>query len=436
MNISRLMRQLIWLVGSRVEETGAQYKALGFFGGINFPIYHLIWIYASKQAYENLPLRLIATFLCFSVALHDFWPKRLQVYLPLYWYFTLLYCLPFFFVFMLIENHGSAMWITNTIAIFFFLLLLVDWISCLILLAIGIFFGILIACITSGIGILYFGPSFDYTGFFITYFAATAIGALFVRNNEKIKQEKIETLITVGESIAHELRTPLKTIKSGASGLQKYLPELLETYQIAERGGLEIPEIEDLHYEILSRTLDNISSEVNFSWTFIDLLLVNANQGVGARPYQACSMQHCVTEALQRYPYDSNEESMIHFEGGDFTFLGDRELMIHIFFNLLKNALYYIKVAGKGRVTISLASHKNNNVLYFKDTAKGISKKALPHVFDRFFSETFHGTGIGLAFCKLVMQNFGGSIACRSEEGEYAEFMLTFPVFQKVISDQ
>lgn len=61
------------------------------------------------------------------------------------------------------------------------------------------------------------------------------------------------------------------------------------------------------------------------------------------------------------------------------------------------------------------------------DTGKGISKDILPHVFDRFFTRTQHGAGVGLAFCKMVMHSFGGDIRCQSEEGKHTLFSLSFP---------
>jgi signal transduction histidine kinase len=65
--------------------------------------------------------------------------------------------------------------------------------------------------------------------------------------------------------------------------------------------------------------------------------------------------------------------------------------------------------------------------LIFKDTGKGIASKDLPFVFDRFYTQTPHGTGIGLAFCQDVLKRFGGSIVCDSVEGEYTIFTLSFP---------
>src|SRR5207248_1330446 len=106
---------------------------------------------------------------------------------------------------------------------------------------------------------------------------------------------------------------------------------------------------------------------------------------------------------------------------------GQKVLTIHILFNLLKNAIYYIRTAHEGDIHIWLELGKKHNKLHFRDTGKGISADILPKIFDLFFSKTYHGSGIGLAFCKMVMQSYGGNIECDSVEGEFAEFILNFP---------
>lgn len=89
--------------------------------------------------------------------------------------------------------------------------------------------------------------------------------------------------------------------------------------------------------------------------------------------------------------------------------------------------MYYIKDAGKGNIKIWLETNENFNQLHFKDTGKGISKDFLPKIFDSFTTKTYHGSGIGLPFCKMVMQSYGGKIVCNSIEGECTEFILNFP---------
>jgi signal transduction histidine kinase len=99
----------------------------------------------------------------------------------------------------------------------------------------------------------------------------------------------------------------------------------------------------------------------------------------------------------------------------DFEVKANPDLLKHVLFNLLKNALYYIKAARKGEILI-WAEKGDPTTNYILKTRKGISKQILPYIFNQFYSRTDYGTGVGLAFCRNVMQQLGGNIICESVE--------------------
>lgn len=115
----------------------------------------------------------------------------------------------------------------------------------------------------------------------------------------------------------------------------------------------------------------------------------------------------------------------------NFNFKGNDTLIKHVFFNLLKNSIYYVKAANKGGITLKTYKENGMNTLSFKDTGTGIAPEVLPYIFDKFYSRTKYGTGIGLDFCKSVMKSLGGDITCTSQYAEYTEFILTFPPLEK-----
>jgi two-component system CAI-1 autoinducer sensor kinase/phosphatase CqsS len=105
-------------------------------------------------------------------------------------------------------------------------------------------------------------------------------------------------------------------------------------------------------------------------------------------------------------------------------------LLVHVLFNLLKNALYHVAEAGKGEIFVWTEPNAvGENRLYFMDTGTGIHPSVLPRIFDRFYSSMSRGrgSGIGLSFCRMVMDGFGGSIECESVHGEFTRFILSFP---------
>jgi len=187
------------------------------------------------------------------------------------------------------------------------------------------------------------------------------------------------------------------------------------------------------HIDALHQVLDRIEAETNYANTIIDMLLINSG-GTRVVPseFQRQSVRGCVEAALARYPFASEEEAdKVHWiDGPDFDFRGSEILLTHVLFNLLKNALYYIAVAGKGEVFIWVeATAAGGNRLFFMDTGQGVPAHLLPRIFDRFFTsmETGRGSGIGLSFCRMVMEGFGGGIECESVHGEFTRFVLTFP---------
>ncbi|WP_139302211.1 sensor histidine kinase, partial [Pseudomonas syringae] len=83
----------------------------------------------------------------------------------------------------------------------------------------------------------------------------------------------------------------------------------------------------------------------------------------------------------------------------------------------------------KGHIEISARQDGDSYVLVVRDSATGIPPSVQRRIFDPFFS-TKHvgkGSGVGLTFCRRVMQAFGGRIQCESVVGEYTLFSMRFP---------
>lgn len=421
------------LIRNNAKDADKQTLAYGIILAINYPLYYLIWLYASVQTYENILLRLSASFFCVLLIIKNYWPKRLKVIFPYYWYFTVWYGLPFFFTFMTLKNQASTLWLMNCVSVLFFMLLLFDVLSVALLLSSGILCGWIFYKLSSVSQFVYIAGPVDLTGIFATFIAAFFIGGVFSHNKHLIEQQKVKMMEMLGASIAHEIRTPLGSIANGITGVKKYFPLFLDTYQIAKNNNLDIPYIRPDHFEKFLTILEDVESETTYANTIINMLLVKVRQIENKSvALEKCSIADCIKEAIHRYPFGSDKQSqLIHWEGvDDFVFMGSKTLMVHVLFNLMKNALYYIEVAGKGEIYISLELSQVDeqyNKLYFKDTGQGMPSHVLSKLFTRFFTTSSKGTGLGLSFCKTVMNSFGGDIICKSLEGEYAEFILSFP---------
>jgi len=394
-----------------------------------FPLYYYVWHDLFPQPYENLPLRLTGSLLFLPLLFTGRWPERARRYQPVYWYLALLYALPFFFTFMLLKNGGSTAWLLSELIAIFLMILLLDWRNLLIQFSVGISLAWLAYHATTD------NP---YLGFLTLeslpiFIFAIILGGITNYGAEILQKERLRAMLAAASNIAHELRTPLLGIKSGAAGLQRYLPALLDAYRMAQEHGLKVAPIRQAHLQAMHGVLGRVESEADHSNTIIDMLLMNTS-GIGTDNFSACSIAQCIRTAIRRYPFASEKErQLVRWDtGADFRFEGIELLAVHVLFNLMKNALYHTAKAGKGEISILLGEQPHGNVLIFRDTGSGIPSRVLPHIFTRFYSwapesDGGLGSGIGLAFCRSVMEAFGGSIKCESQEGTYTEFVLTFP---------
>src|SRR3954470_11974498 len=251
-------------------------------------------------------------------------------------------------------------------------------------------------------------------------------------SEERIRQEsRMRALTAVGSSIAHEMRTPLLGIRYDASGLQGYLPRLIDAHEWAVAHGWDGEPLQPAERDGLDRALDRISHHTVFANTMINILLMNiGEQRIDPANFDKFSMAGEVTQLLDSYPFKgADREKIVWKPDGDFIFFGSDLLMRHVFFNLLKNGLRDLGEARRAHIEIRLEPGQPFNRVCFLDTGTGIAEDQLPHLFEPFFTGRRDGTrvGIGLTFCQRVIESFEGTLPCRSELGKFTEFVISLP---------
>lgn len=118
--------------------------------------------------------------------------------------------------------------------------------------------------------------------------------------------------------------------------------------------------------------------------------------------------------------------------------IAEEELLIRVFTNLLTNAIKFSLSGGKITITNELVIKPEQEVeftkVWVKDEGIGIPANKLDLVFTKFGqvhqkkSGGIRSTGLGLTFCKLVVEAHGGQIGVESVEGKGTAFWLTLPL--------
>jgi signal transduction histidine kinase len=174
-----------------------------------------------------------------------------------------------------------------------------------------------------------------------------------------------------------------------------------------------------------------IVQQVDRTNQMIDLILASARmEHIDKSDFAWHSAKQCVLQMMDGYPFTVQEKRKVHVKcEQDFEFFGSQPLLIFALSNLVKNSLYAMKVVEKGEIYITLTTAAGFNTITLMDTASGIPKHILPHIFDTYYStKQSAGTGVGLAFCQRAIKAFEGRIQCDSVLGEFTKFTISLPV--------
>jgi two-component system phosphate regulon sensor histidine kinase PhoR len=220
--------------------------------------------------------------------------------------------------------------------------------------------------------------------------------------------------------VSHELRTPLTNIRL-------YL-ELIQQTEYDQRAAR--------YMETLSRESERLSTLIE------DLLSLSRLEAdsvpINAKPVNINRLLSALAEDRERLAAKQGLELRIECEAKLPNVIGDENLLVQVFTNLLTNALNYTPVGG--HITLRTKSEEDHHgrwvIAQFEDTGIGIPPQEQSLIFRRFFrgqsSEPSNtsGTGLGLAICKKITERHGGKITVDSSgvPGAGSTFTVWLPL--------
>lgn len=227
-----------------------------------------------------------------------------------------------------------------------------------------------------------------------------------------LSQTEERRRLLIGD-VAHELRTPLSSLKSVMEGLvDGVLPAETGTFLDAQR---EVSRLQRLVQDLeeLSRAE---AGELS-----IALAWVKPNDFV----------ETAVARLTLQY---EDKDIQLHTNLPDKlpAIYVDQERMTQVMLNLLGNALQYTPSGGE--VTITVVPETQQIVISVQDNGIGIPSESLSHLFERFYridksrSRTGGGSGIGLTISKHIVEAHNGRLAVTSPGlNQGSTFTITLP---------
>jgi len=228
---------------------------------------------------------------------------------------------------------------------------------------------------------------------------------------EKDRMEK--SFITF---VSHEMRSPLVVIRQYLEALKAVAGDRLnrDMTEIIERCCARIQNLETMVEHWLDISKIGEGAFVGKKEP-LDLLYIIGRTAEEMAPI-------CKANGLQLEIMDLPEKIP--------EILGDPESLLRVFINIIGNATKYTPENGK--ISISAKSDDYHVTVRISDTGAGIPADKLPFIFEPFYrvrgkEERQRGSGLGLTFCKRIMELHGGEIAASSVEGQGSTFLLKFP---------
>src|SRR3990167_3336753 len=224
------------------------------------------------------------------------------------------------------------------------------------------------------------------------------------------------------------------TIEGAICNIEYVLPTLIEGYECGvETGKVQQPLRKDL-LEALKQTLDDTKHSVSYAQSTIEMILSGFHHVSAIMPSneESFPVQKAVEQAIKIYPFQEKEQLLISIEPiDDVTVFGRAAVITYVLHNLIKNALYAIEAAEKGKIVIWSKREENQLILYVKDTAGGIETSQLERIFEPFYttkSKTAQSIGLGLYFCKIALERMGATIICDSIIEQYTCFLIKLTI--------
>ncbi|MEZ4978104.1 MAG: ATP-binding protein [Chitinophagales bacterium] len=219
------------------------------------------------------------------------------------------------------------------------------------------------------------------------------------------KAERESAWREMARQIAHEIKNPLTPMKLGIQHLQRAIKEDPERVnELAERVSKTMVE-----------QIDNLSEIASAFSSFAKMPLATKED---------TDLLELIKNVIELF--NQNEASRISLKSKleSALVLADKNQLISVFNNLIKNAQQACEDIAHGQVEIELSEEGDSFLIQVIDNGVGISEEQKSKVFVPNFTTKSSGTGLGLAISKQIIENHSGKIWFESKENQGTKFFV------------
>ena len=225
--------------------------------------------------------------------------------------------------------------------------------------------------------------------------------------------------------VAHELKTPITSLKVGTQLLQRQVKRAAIDKKVSQ--GLED----------IERSINRLQRLVN---DLLDASLMQSNAFVIHR--RRCDLVEICRHILDEYAVGSGSAPRFEAPGEAIEAEVDADRIGQVLLNLLSNARKY---SPKGcPITVTLQQVGCEATISVHDRGVGIPPEELEHIFDEYYrvadvegaSGSQTGLGLGLSIANKLVERHAGRIDVQSTPGEGSVFSIVLPMFVDLSTEE
>jgi nitrogen fixation/metabolism regulation signal transduction histidine kinase len=226
------------------------------------------------------------------------------------------------------------------------------------------------------------------------------------------KSERESAWREMAKQVAHEIKNPLTPLRLNAQLIQRAYQE-------------QSPQFDEKFKKFTTMLIEQVDTLAQIANEF-------SNFAVMPKPkLTKVNLSDVIQNAVTLFRTTTASEINFNLLTDNDIIDADKEQLLRVFNNLIKNALQAINDEKNGSIEINLKEEKNGLLVQVIDNGIGMNDEQKKMIFVPNFTTKTGGMGLGLAMVKSILENINSTISFTSIENEGTVFELRFPLQQK-----
>ncbi len=209
------------------------------------------------------------------------------------------------------------------------------------------------------------------------------------KTKKLVQAERLSAIGELTARLAHDLRNPLTVLKG--------VVEIARSKTISGETSFTTKQI-----DMMERAIIRMSNQIDDVLEFVKIQSLHTTKN---------SLLNTIGLSLAKI--NKSDNIKIHIPKIDVEFIYDSDKIEVVFDNLLTNSLQAIN--DNGEITIRITDLEDGVDIEVEDSGEGVPDELISRIFEPLFTTKKKGTGLGLASCKSIIEQHGGSISVKNK---------------------